>query len=485
MNVKNLLFIGLAAAVLFTGCKEGEDGTVSGTPKITLSETGPIEFGEEAGSKSLTLTASRDWFVEISSAVPDWITVKPESGPASDKPQQITIDVKVNEGVGRTAKIVFKAGLAEASLKVNQQGPGGAIDPDGITAVSVAEFLAADVNDGDDAPLYRLTGTLTYVASSRYGNVYIEDETGSVYAYGLCSDKSLTFESYGDIAGLTVGDLVTIVGKRGEHEGQDQVADGYYESHVDASVNPTLTESTLADFLNAEISYSQKDYYKLTGTITEIEDKTYGNIYIEDETGTKVLIYGVAENAEQIGNSATFQNIKGLNVGDIITVGVCRGEYKGSAQGVNGYYISHVDGENPGGDDEPVVENPWLMGNKSFTEEANVNGTTVPVLKLGTSSVSGSAKIVVPAGTKTMTFYAVSWNKNQSDLTFSGIEGVSPATVSPAANTGAADSSPYTITVTDSDKYTLTFAAATAEGAQLEVASAKRNILWGFEFSAE
>ena len=113
MNVKNLLFIGLAAAVLFTGCKEGEDGTVSGTPKITLSETDPIEFGEEAGSKSLTLTASRDWFVELSSTAADWITVKPESGPASDKPQQITIDVKVNEGVGRTATIVFKAGLAE------------------------------------------------------------------------------------------------------------------------------------------------------------------------------------------------------------------------------------------------------------------------------------------------------------------------------------------------------------------------------------
>ena len=582
MKIKNLFFIGFAAMSLFVACEEKED-EISGTPSIELS-TNTLEFEQAADSETITLTANRDWVVEVPSSASSWLKVSPTSGSASDEPQTITIEVTENEGINRSAELEFNASLVSDKLKITQKGPGGEIDTDGINDVTVAEFIAAEVNDGDDAPLYRITGTLTYVRSSRYGNVYIEDNTGTVYAYGLCSDENLTYESYGDIEGLTIGDKVTVVGKRGEHESEGvELVDCYYESHEDAFINPTPKEVSLADFLAAEVSYSMDAYYQITGTITKIENATYGNIYIEDEAGTEVYIYGVAENNQLI--NASFGNIEGLNAGDIITVIGCRGEHKGSAQMVNGYYVSHIDGEEPepevpgeimkvtvkefleknvddnvyyqltgtianltnetyGNFDlvdetgtvyvyglkasqdasnqsfgelglkegdivtlvgtraefkgeaqvgdayyishepgEPVVsEFPWTLGEKAYTEEATVNGETKTVLKLGTSKLSGDATLTVPAGTKSMTFYAVSWKGAPSDLTFSGADGMSPATVSPAANEGASDNSPYTITVSDTDKYTVTFASALAADTAIKVVSSKRNILWDFVF---
>lgn len=348
MKIKNLFFIGFAAMSLFVACEEKED-EISGTPSIELS-TNTLEFEQAADSETITLTANRDWVVEVPSSASSWLKVSPTSGSASDEPQTITIEVTENEGINRSAELEFNASLVSDKLKITQKGPGGEIDTDGINDVTVAEFIAAEVNDGDDAPLYRITGTLTYVRSSRYGNVYIEDNTGTVYAFGLCSDENLAYESYGDIEGLTIGDKVTVVGKRGEHESEGvELVDCYYESHEDAFINPTPKEVSLADFLAAEVSYSMDAYYQITGTITKIENATYGNIYIEDEAGTEVYIYGVAENNQLI--NASFGNIEGLNAGDIITVIGCRGEYDGSAQMVNGYYVSHVDGEEP----EPEV----------------------------------------------------------------------------------------------------------------------------------
>lgn len=583
MKIKNLFFIGFAATSLFVACEEKGD-EISGTPSIELS-TNTLEFEQAADSETITLTANRDWVVEVPSSASSWLKVSPTSGSASDEPQTITIEVTENEGINRSAELEFNASLVSGKLKITQKGPGGEIDTDGINDVTVAEFIAAEVNDGDDAPLYRITGTLTYVRSRQYGNVYIEDNTGTVYAFGLCSDENLTYESYGNIEGLTIGDKVTVVGKRGEHDGTIELVDCYYESHEDAFINPTPKEVSLADFLAAEVSYSMDAYYQITGTITKIENATHGNIYIEDEAGTEVYIYGVAENNQLI--NASFGNIEGLNAGDIITVIGCRGEYKGSAQMVNGYYVSHVDGEEPepevpgeimkvtvkefleknvddnvyyqltgtianltnatygnfdlvdetgtvyvygltktkldfndksfgelglkegdivtlvgtraefkgeaqvGGayyishePGEPVVsEFPWTLGEKAYTEEATVNGETKTVLKLGTSKLSGDATLTVPAGTKSMTFYAVSWKDTPSDLTFSGADGMSPATVSPVANEGASNSSPYTITVSDTDKYTVTFASALAADTAIKVVSSKRNILWDFVFA--
>ena len=94
----------------------------------------------------------------------------------------------------------------------------------------------------------------------------------------------------------------------------------------------------------------------------------------------------------------------------------------------------------------PLTSNMvWTLGEKAYSEVATINGEAeVPVLKLGTSSVAGTATITVPAGTTKLGFYAVSWNGKSAVLGLMDGETV-VGEVEPPVNTGAANNSPYTI----------------------------------------
>lgn len=94
----------------------------------------------------------------------------------------------------------------------------------------------------------------------------------------------------------------------------------------------------------------------------------------------------------------------------------------------------------------PITSNMvWTLGEKAYSEVATINGEAeVPVLKLGTSSVAGTATITVPAGTTKLGFYAVSWNGKSAVLGLMDGETV-VGEVEPPVNTGAANNSPYTI----------------------------------------
>ena len=75
------------------------------------------------------------------------------------------------------------------------------------------------------------------------------------------------------------------------------------------------------------------------------------------------------------------------------------------------------------------------------------------------SDFDGNFTITLPAGTTEVSYYAVAWKGNPTKLEFS-IAGNVVATQEVAANDGASGQAPYTITVADTDKYTVTLAAA-------------------------
>ncbi len=117
-------------------------------------------------------------------------------------------------------------------------------------------------------------------------------------------------------------------------------------------------------------------------------------------------------------------------------------------------------GDTPGGETSAFASNvTWTLGTKAYDEKATVNEVAdVAVLKLGTSSAIGNATLTVPATATKLTFYAVSWSGKQSKLVFKSGE-TELGSVEPAANSGLASSSPYTLTVTDTDKYEISFTA--------------------------
>ena len=212
---------------------------------------------------------------------------------------------------------------------------------------------------------------------------------------------------------------------------------------------------TIEEFLAAA---EDDTYYELTGTITNIASTYYGNLTIEDNTGA-VYIYGLTA-TKQSSNDNSFESL-GLKVGDILTLATKRGSHNGTPQGGGNpdpaYYISHEPGEDPDpvDPDSPYVSNvTWSLGKNSYNEKATVNGEgPVDVVKIGKSDTKGSIDITIPSGTTQVNFYAVSWNDETATLSFV-MNGQEVASQSIAKNAGAANSQPYTFTVTESDYYT-------------------------------
>ena len=240
--------------------------------------------------------------VDIPEDAKDWLSIAAIKNGGSE----VVFKAAPNAGGDRNTTVIFKT--TDGKKEYNSQmviAQKGAIVP-----LTVAEFNAKEVGDVQ----YRLTGLVTKVDDAAAGKYYISDYTGQVYVY----------KASGEVA---LNDVVTIVGKYAEYKGTPQVGSGKLEE-VCASAEPI----SLAGF-NAAADDNDK-LYVLTGKITEIANDTYGNLYIEDETGEKVYLYGVY--GDWTGeNKKNFITDNGIAVGDEITVVTIKTSHKDNPQGKN------------------------------------------------------------------------------------------------------------------------------------------------------
>lgn len=101
----------------------------------------------------------------------------------------------------------------------------------------------------------------------------------------------------------------------------------------------------------------------------------------------------------------------------------------------------------------------WTLGEFAYSDKATINDVKdVPVLKLGSSKEMGTATLKIPAGTTKVSFYGVAWKGKNATIKASVGE-TQVATQKLVANIGATGISPYTLTVEDTDKYTITLPA--------------------------
>lgn len=103
---------------------------------------------------------------------------------------------------------------------------GGDVPTEGVKA-TVAEFLAA-AEDG--TTYYDLTGVITNVANTTYGNFDLTDETGTVYIYGLCSPTGE--QKYWAASGAKKGDTITVRTLRTSYNNTPQGKDAIFISLV-------------------------------------------------------------------------------------------------------------------------------------------------------------------------------------------------------------------------------------------------------------
>ena len=160
---------------------------------------------------------------------------------------EVIIYGKVVNYKGTTPETVQNAAYLY-SLNGKTEGGGGGGDtptPSGdAKAVSVSEFLAAAESTSD---WYQLTGTIKNLKDGdQYGNFDIEDATGSVYVYGLLSEKGGEKKKFQELVaakGIANGKKITIIGNRGAYNGTPQVANAYFVSIEDGGGSDTPTPS--------------------------------------------------------------------------------------------------------------------------------------------------------------------------------------------------------------------------------------------------
>ena len=123
----------------------------------------------------------------------------------------------------------------------------------------------------------------------------------------------------------------------------------------------------------------------------------------------------------------------------------------------------------------------WTLGANAYDEtssgnsmqSAKVNDVEVNhLLKLGTSSKAGVATLKIPAGTSKVSFYGVAWN-GKGDVTLTAsVGGTQVASQVIAPNSGAVGNPPYTLTVTESEHYVITFPSKVASDTDVTITTA-------------
>ena len=233
-----------------------------------------------------------------------------------------------NEGGARKATVTFKTTVDGkeyiAPAEIEQYGA--------IAAVSVADFLAAP----EGTALYELTGIVKNLANTTYGNFDLVDATGSVYVYGLTGNGAIgsNDKSFSSL-GINEGDVITIIGTRTSYKETPQVGGtAYLKEHVVAAKPATVTEF---------LAESKGTWCKVTGTIANLVNETYGNFDLVGEDGASVYVYGLTT-SYVTKNDKSFANL-GLKEGDVVTLVGKRDIYNDQDQvGGPAYYISHEAG---------------------------------------------------------------------------------------------------------------------------------------------
>ena len=282
-------------------------------------------LAKDGGSVTVLLTVKGDNLtVEIPEADQAWLSAgEPE---AIGNMTSVELIAAANEAGARTTTVTFKTTVKGvdyvAMATIDQLGA--------IAEVSVADFLAAP----EGTALYKLTGIVKNIKSDVYGNFDLVDATGSVYVYGLTATQVASNDkSFGSL-GIKEGDVITLIGTRTSYKDTPQVGGpAYLVEHVVAA-----TEATVTEFLAKE----KGTWCKVTGTIANLVNETYGNFDLVGEDGASVYVYGLTT-SYVTKNDKSFANL-GLKEGDVITLVGKRDSYNGEDQvGGPAYFIAKAE----------------------------------------------------------------------------------------------------------------------------------------------
>ena len=282
------------------------------------------------------------------------------------------LNIKEGDEVIICGKVVnYKGNTPETSANAayvfSINGTGGGTTPppaSEVKKVTVDEFIKAAESA---TQWYELTGTVKNLKDGdKYGNFDIEDATGSVYVYGLLSEKGGEKQKFAELAaakGIKNGSKLTLHGLRSSYNNAVQVKDAYFvsvESGSGGGSGDAKGSGTLADPYNAA---GANAYISSLAADTESSN----DIYIK---GKLVKYANNGEFNTQYGNASFYLSDDGSENGDQFYV--FRTLYLGN--------VKYESGETPKAGDDIIIcgkvvnykgNTPETAANKSYIYSMN------------------------------------------------------------------------------------------------------------------
>lgn len=382
-----------------------------------------------------------------------------------------------------------------------------------ITCAEAVELCKALADNASSAETYAVTGYITDV----FGEPSRNQQT---FWIADTKDGGKVFNAFyanlpEGVEKFVVGSKVTITGKLLKYVKEDGTVT-LEMKNADVTIHEvgggTVTPDQPIEGTPAGTGV-ENDPYNVAGALTYIQ-----NLPADEKPEALVYTKGVISEVVKLGTSGSIQfKMQDKNVNNSLLVFYCNNlgnvpfsaltdlkagdevvvcgkvvNYKGNTPeyapgaylvSLNGKTEGEGGGSTPGGEEKPgevtefSIDLAYTLGTNAYDNGmATINGVEdCKTLKIGTASKPGSFTLTMPAGKHT--FYAVAWKGTASaDVTFSnGSEVVKTVTVK--SNTGATGNAPYTISVTDADKYEIEL----AQDATITVTSDKRIIFFGIK----
>jgi hypothetical protein len=461
------------------------------TTEATISQYGNMTFTMiDEGNKTTTFTAFQVYGPEKK---------KFTSVNQIKTGDEVVVYGKVVNYKGNTPETVGKGAAYVYSIKGEGGGGGDQTEGTPVTCAEAVNLTNALPDGSVSTEVYTVTGYITEVV----GDVSKNQQT---FWMADTKDGGRVFEAYWanlpeGVEKFTKGSKVKITGQLMKYvnkttgavtpeiknatveilEAGDEGGGGQTEGIAVTCAQAVELTNALNDGATSE------DTYTITGYITEVigkVDKNQQSFWMADTKdgenmfeaywanlpegvekfvkGSKVKITGQLMKYVNKTTGAVTPEIKNANV-VILEAGDEGGEGGEGGQG--------------GDTSEYGISLSYAAGTNFYDNGvATINGVAdCKVLKIGTSKNPGDFTLTVPAGKHS--FYAVTWSgAGTADVVLKNGETV-VKTITVKENAGATQNSPYTLTVTESDKYEFEVSA----NCTLTVTSDKRIIFFGIK----
>lgn len=327
-----------------------------------ITPTSFVSSGDSYTSKTAKLVVNNGGEIANGSSAKFYLAVKPFDAEAGE-----TLELYVN---GSDKKVELSKAVSFTAGKIktlNYTYDKKASAPESVT---VAEFLEQEVNA---AVWYQLTGVVSNIVNTQYGNFDLVDETGTVYVYGLTQTKVASNNQSFSKIGLKEGDVVTMMGTRAVHNNVAQVGGpAYYVSHLAAAAAPVIScEDNVVTISTTEVGATI--YYTVNGEKPTTASFVYEEpIVLEEGDDFTVNAIAVVEGkATSIVASRPCKWIDpNASVGTPSTTACYTLSTAGTLQGSNNSYTGNcditVDGIKWNINGNTKI-NPWRIGGKSIT----------------------------------------------------------------------------------------------------------------------